>query len=144
MGKKVLMFFVGVLALLVLAGCRTQKVVEVRTIHDSVFQTRDSIVIRLVKDSVSEREKTIIQTKHDTINGTDTVFVIRERITDRWKVRIDTVQKVVYMKTKRDSIYIKQPAQKTKIEKEKLLSLKIFVVCLVLLILGFVYFRLRR
>ena len=138
------MFFVGVLALLVLAGCRTQKVVEVRTIHDSVFQTRDSIVIRLVKDSVSEREKTIIQTKHDTINGTDTVFVIRERITDRWKVRIDTVQKVVYMKTKRDSIYIKQPAQKTKIEKEKLLSLKIFVVCLVLLILGFVYFRLRR
>lgn len=44
MGKKVLMFFVGILALLTFAGCRTQKVVEVRTIHDSIFQTRDSIV----------------------------------------------------------------------------------------------------
>ena len=144
MGKKVLMFFVGVLALLVLAGCRTQKVVEVRTIHDSVFQTRDSIVTRYVQDSISEREKTVILTKHDTITGTDTVFITREYYKDRWRVRTDTIQKVVYVKATRDSIYIKQPAQKTKIEKEKSLSLKIFVVCLVLWILGFVYFRLRR
>ncbi len=144
MGKKVLMFFVGVLALLVLAGCRTQKVVEIRTIHDSIFQTRDSIVTRYVQDSISEREKTVILTKHDTITGTDTVFVTREYYKDRWRVRTDTLKKVVYVKATRDSIYIKKPAQKTKIEKEKSLSLKIFVVCLVLLILGFVYFRLRR
>lgn len=142
--KKLLGLFLAMLVVCLLAGCRTTRLAQTQIVHDSVFQTRDSIVIRLVKDSVSEREKTIIQTKHDTINGTDTVFVIRERITDRWKVRIDTVQKVVYMKTKRDSIYIKQPAQKTKIEKEKLLSLKIFVACLVLWILGFVYFRLKR
>lgn len=142
--KKLLGLFLAMLVVCLLAGCRTTRLAQTQIVHDSVFQTRDSIVIRLVKDSVSEREKTTIQTKHDTINGTDTVFVIRERVIDRWKIRNDTVQKVVYMKTKRDSIYIKQPAQKTKIEKEKLLSLKIFVACLVLWILGFVYFRLKR
>lgn len=127
-----------------LSGCRTTKLAQTQIVHDSVFQTRDSIVIRLVKDSVSEREKTTIQTKHDTINGTDTVFVIRERVTDRWKVRIDTVQKVVYVKTARDSIYIKQPVQKTKEEKEKSLSKKIFIASLIIWLIGFAYFRLRK
>ncbi|MDU7314126.1 MAG: hypothetical protein E7L36_00250 [Prevotella bivia] len=142
--KKLLGLFLAMLAVCLLAGCRTTRLAQTQIVHDSVFQTRDSIVIRLVKDSVSEREKTTIQTKHDTINGTDTVFVIRERIIDRWKIRTDTVQKVVYVKTARDSIYIKQPVQKTKEEKEKSLSKKIFLGALVAWIAGFIYLRLRR
>lgn len=142
--KKLLGLFIVMLAVCLLAGCRTTRLAQMQIVHDSVFQTRDSIVIRLVKDSVSEREKTTIQTKHDTINGTDTVFVIRERIIDRWKIRTDTVQKVVYVKTARDSIYIKQPVQKTKEEKEKSLSKKIFLGALVAWIAGFIYLRLRR
>lgn len=142
--RKLLGLFLAMLIVCLLAGCRTTRLAQTQIVHDSVFQTRDSIVIRLVKDSVSEREKTIIQTKHDTISGTDTVFVIRERVTDRWKIRIDTVQKVVYMKTKRDSIYIKQPVQKTKEEKEKSLSKKIFIGALIAWIAGFIYLRLRK
>lgn len=142
--RKLSGVFMAMLVVCLLAGCRTTKLAQTQIVHDSVFQTRDSIVVRLVKDSVSEREKTTIQTKHDTINGTDTVFVIRERVTDRWKVRIDTVQKVVYVKTARDSIYIKQPVQKTKEEKEKSLSKKIFIASLIIWLIGFAYFRLRR
>lgn len=142
--KKLVGVYMAILAVCLLAGCRTTKLVQTQIVHDSVFQTRDSIVIRLVKDSVSEREKTTIQTRHDTINGTDTVFVIRERVTDRWKVRTDTVQKVVYIKTARDSIYIRQPAQKTKEEKEKSLSLKIFLGAFAVWVLGFIYLRLRK
>ncbi len=142
--RKLLGVFMAMMVVCLLSGCRTTKLAQTQIVHDSVFQTRDSIVIRLVKDSVSEREKTTIQTKHDTINGTDTVFVIRERVTDRWKVRIDTVQKVVYVKTARDSIYIKQPVQKTKEEKEKSLSKKIFIASLIIWLIGFAYFRLRK
>lgn len=142
--KKLLGIFCAMLAVCILAGCRTTKLAQTQIVHDSVFQTRDSIVVRLIKDSVSEREKTTIQTKHDTINGTDTVFVIRERVIDRWRVRADTVQKVVYIKTARDSIYIKQPVQKTKEEKEKSLSKKIFIASLIIWIIGFLYLRLRK
>ena len=142
--RKLLGVFMAMMVVCLLSGCRTTKLAQAQIVHDSVFQTRDSIVVRLVKDSVSEREKTTIQTKHDTINGTDTVFVIRERVTDRWKVRIDTVQRVVFVKTARDSIYIKQPVQKTKEEKEKSLSKKIFIASLIIWLIGFAYFRLRR
>ena len=140
--KKLIGAFSIVVIACLLVGCRATKLVQTQIVHDSVYKTRDSIVVRLIKDSVSERETTTIQTKHDTINGTDTVFVIRERVVDRWRVRTDTLKKVTYVKAARDSIYIKQPAQK--IEKEKSLPLKIFVACLILWILGFVYIRLRR
>lgn len=140
--KKLIGAFSIVVIACLLVGCRATKLVQTQIVHDSVYKTRDSIVVRLIKDSVSERETTTIQTKHDTINGTDTVFVIRERVVDRWRVRTDTLKKVTYVKAARDSIYIKQPAQKTK--KEKSLPLKIFVACLILWILGFVYIRLRR
>lgn len=147
MGKKVLMFFVGVIALLILVGCRTQKVVEVRTIHDSIFQTRDSIVTRYVQDSISEREKTVILTKHDTITGTDTVFVTREYYKDRWRVRTDTIQKVVYIN--KQSTSTKEVKGKPLKEKKKQWSMAkksfvVFAITSVLWIIGYLYVRLRR
>ena len=141
------MFFVGVLALLILVGCRTQKVVEVRTIHDSIFQTRDSIVTRYVQDSISEREKTVILTKHDTITGTDTVFVPREYYKDRWRVRTDTIQKVVYIN--KQSTSTKEVKGKPLKEKKKQWSMAkksfvVFAITSVLWIIGYLYVRLRR
>lgn len=142
--RKLLGVFMAMMVVCLLSGCRTTKLAQTQIVHDSVFQKRDSIVVRLIKDSVSEREKTTIQTKHDTINGIDTVYVIQERVIDRWRVRADTVQKVVYIKAARDSIYIKQPVQKTKEEKEKSLSKKIFIASIIIWIIGFVYLRLRK
>ena len=77
-----------------LSGCRTTRMVstEVRT-HDTAFVYRDSIIYRLVKDSLSEREKTVIQTKHDTVNNVDTVFVT----TERERVRIIQKQDTAYI-----------------------------------------------
>ena len=141
MEKKLLMFFVGILALLVLAGCRTQKVVEVRTIHDSVFQTRDSIVTRYVQDSISEREKTVILTKHDT----DTVFVTREYYKDRWRVRTDTIQKVVYKyKENTDTKEVKKAPKEKKKWYQKKISFVTFAIAGVAWLIGYLYIRLRR
>ena len=147
MGKKVFLFFIGIFTLLVLAGCRTQKVVEVRTIHDSIFQTRDSIVTRYVQDSISEREKTVILTKHDTITGTDTVFVTREYYKDRWRVRIDTIQKVVYINkqsTSTKEVKGKPLKKKTKRWSMAKKSFVVFAITSVIWIIGYLYVRLRR
>ncbi len=145
MGKKLLMFFVGILTLLMLAGCRTQKVVEVRTIHDSIFQTRDSIVTRYVQDSISEREKTVILTKHDTITGTDTVFVTREYYKDRWRVRTDTIQKVVYKyKENTDTKELKKAPKEKEKWYQKKISFVTFAIAGVAWLIGYLYIRLRR
>lgn len=145
MGKKLLMFFVGILTLLMLVGCRTQKVVEVRTIHDSIFQTRDSIVTRYVQDSISEREKTVILTKHDTITGTDTVFVTREYYKDRWRVRTDTIQKVVYKyKENTDIKDVKKAPKENKKWYQKKISFVTFAIAGVAWLIVYLYIRLRR
>ena len=141
------MFFVGILTLLAFVGCRTQKVVEVRTIHDSIFQTRDSIVTRYVQDSISEREKTGILTKHDTITGTDTGFVTREYYKDRWRVRTDTIQKVVYINkqsTSRKEVKGKPLKEKKKRWSMAKRSFVVFAITSVFWIIGYLYVRLRR
>ncbi len=145
MGKKLLMFFVGILTLLMFVGCRTQKVVEVRTIHDSIFQTRDSIVTRYVQDSISEREKTVILTKHDTIKGTDTVFVTHEYYKDRWRVRTDTIQKVVYKyKENTDIKDVKKAPKEKKKWYQKKISFVTFAIAGVAWLIVYLYIRLRR
>lgn len=64
--------------------------------RDSVYLYRDSVVLRYVKDSVTEREKTTITTKRGELSGIDTVFVVREVWRDRWRTRADTMQKIVW------------------------------------------------
>lgn len=92
--------------ILLLSGCRTSKTAttEIRT-HDTAFVYRDSIIYRLVKDSLSEREKTVIETKHDTINNVDTVFVTTEREKFRIIQKQDTayITKYVY-RSKSDGV----------------------------------------
>lgn len=131
------------MCVLLLTGCRTQTIVETKIVRDSVFQTRDSIVYRLIKDSVSEREKIVILTKRDTIKGVDSVFVTKERYIDRWKIRTDTIQKKVYISQSKDE-KVKGEVKPKKSLSEKLLSKKIFLICAMAWAAAYTYFRLRN
>lgn len=77
-------WWVIILALL-LSGCATKKSYSDRILRDSVYLVRDSVVIRYVRDSVSERKETGIERKGDT------VYVRTERIIERWRLQTDTV-----------------------------------------------------
>lgn len=77
-------WWVIILALL-LSGCATKKSYSDRILRDSVYFVRDSVVIRYVRDSVSERTQTGVER-----NG-DTVYVRTERIIERWRLQTDTV-----------------------------------------------------
>ena len=77
-------WWVIILALL-LSGCATKKSYSDRILRDSVYLTRDSVVIRYVRDSVSERKETGVERKGDT------VYIRTERIIERWRLQTDTV-----------------------------------------------------
>lgn len=74
-----------IILVLLLSGCATKKSYSDRILRDSVYLTRDSVVIRYVRDSVSERKETGIERKGDT------VYVRTERIIERWRFQKDTV-----------------------------------------------------
>lgn len=84
-----------------------------------------------VRDSVSVHEKTSVTTKHDTVTGTDTVFVVREFYKDRWKLRTDTIQKTVYISREKASTIEKKKEDKThkKMECRKESFRTVFMCC---------------
>lgn len=140
--KKILYVFALLLVACAFIGCRTHRVIETQIVHDSVYQTKDSIIVRFVKDSVSEREKTNIYTKHDTVTGIDTVFVIREKYIDRWKVRTDTIQKIVYVEKSKSST--KEVKKEKKKMSEKKQAFLFFLGCLTVWLIAYIYLRLRK
>lgn len=113
-----------------MAGCKAKHTYLTEICRDTVFLKRDSIVTRFVRDSVSEREKTATMTKGDT------VYVVTERMVDRWRVRTDTV----YMYRYRD--VVKQvEREKTKADAgEKKWTWKLFL-CLFLITGIIAFFR---
>lgn len=144
MKKKLFLLVAFAFAMIAFSSCRTQRVVEYRTIHDSVFQTRDSVIKVFVRDSVSVREKTSVTTKHDTVTGTDTVFVVREFYKDRWKLRTDTIQKTVYISREKASMIEKKKEGKK--HKKWSIEKKAFVMFLCATIAwtaGFIFVKLR-
>lgn len=101
--------------ILLLTGCRTTKSVTTEIqVHDTAFVFRDSIIYHFVKDSLSEREKTTIQTKRDTINNIDTVFVTTEREKFRIVQKRDTVYMTKYVYRAKED---KSTEEKTKSKK---------------------------
>lgn len=94
--KKFVLAIISTIIFAALAGCGTKRLVEAHILRDSVYLYRDSVVLRYVKDSVTEREKTTITTKRGELSGIDTVFVVREVWRDRWRTRADTMQKIVW------------------------------------------------
>lgn len=109
--------------LLTLCGCAAKKSYSERILHDSVYLVRDSIVIRHVKDSVSERKETGILQKGDT------VFVNTERIVERWRVQIDTVN------VEREAAKVQQEKTEQKTVTEKPMPLRWVIYGLVVLFL---------
>ena len=94
--KKFVLAIISTIIFAALAGCGTKRLVEAHILRDSVYLYRDSVVLRYVKDSITEREKTTISTKRNELTGQDTIFVVREVWRDRWRTRADTMQKIVW------------------------------------------------
>lgn len=92
--RKFVLAIISTIILSILTGCGTKRLVEAHILRDSVYFYRDSVVLRYVKDSVTEREKTTISTRRNELTGQDTVFVVREVWRDRWRMRADTIRKV--------------------------------------------------
>ena len=88
--KKFVLAIISTIILTALAGCGTKRLVEAHILRDSVYLYRDSVVLRYVRDSVTEREKTTISTQRNDLTGHDTIFVGREGWRDRWRTKIDT------------------------------------------------------
>jgi hypothetical protein len=92
--KKFVLAIISTIIFAALAGCGTKRLVEAHILRDSVYLYRDSVILRYVKDSITEREKTTISTKRNELTGQDTIFVVREVWRDRWRMRADTIRKV--------------------------------------------------
>ena len=91
------LYFILLLLIFALSGCRTHRIVEKQILHDSIYITKDNVIYKFEKDSVQEKEKVHIYTRHDTLLNTDSVFIVREKFVNRWKIRTDTITKVAYI-----------------------------------------------
>lgn len=80
-------------ALLLVTGCSTHKemVRELSIVHDTLIVHRDSFVYRASLDSVSEKERVVIETRRDTINHVDSVFITTTKERNHIIQKTDTV-----------------------------------------------------
>ena len=80
-------------ALLLVTGCSTHKemVIESSIVHDTLIVHRDSFVYRASLDSVSEKERVVIETRRDTINHVDSVFITTTKERNHIIQKTDTV-----------------------------------------------------
>lgn len=80
-------------ALLLVTGCSTHKemVRESSIVHDTLIVHRDSFVYRASIDSVSEKERVVIETRRDTINHVDSVFITTTKERNHIIQKTDTV-----------------------------------------------------
>ena len=80
-------------ALLFVTGCSTHKemVRESSIVHDTLIVHRDSFVYRASLDSVPEKERVVIETRRDTINHVDSVFITTTKERNHIIQKTDTV-----------------------------------------------------
>lgn len=80
-------------ALMLVTGCSTHKemVRESSIVHDTLIVHRDSFVYRASLDSVSEKERVVIETRRDTINHVDSVFITTTKERNHIIQKTDTV-----------------------------------------------------
>ena len=80
-------------ALLLVTGCSTHKemVRESSIVHDTLIVHRDSFVYRASLDSVSEKERVVIETRRDNINHVDSVFITTTKERNHIIQKTDTV-----------------------------------------------------
>ena len=135
------LYFILLLLIFALSGCRTHRIVEKQILHDSIYITKDNVIYKYEKDSVQEKEKVHIYTKHDTLLNTDSVFIVREKFVNRWKIRTDTITKVTYIYKGSKASTEKEKKGTGLLEKYTLNIWKSIKVMLVLALLSFILFR---
>ena len=136
------LYFILLLLIFALSGCRTHRIVEKQILHDSIYITKDNVIYKYEKDSVQEKEKVHIYTKHDTLLNTDSVFIVREKFVNRWKIRTDTITKVAYIyKGSKASTEKEEKKGTGLLEKYTLNIWKSIKVMLVLALLSVILFR---
>ena len=135
------LYFILLLLIFALSGCRTHRIVEKQILHDSIYITKDNVIYKYEKDSVQEKEKVHIYTKHDTLLNTDSVFIVREKFVNRWKIRTDTITKVAYIYKGSKSSIEKEKKGTGLLEKYTLNIWKSIKVMLVLALLSVILFR---
>lgn len=124
-------------ALMLVTGCSTHKemVRESSIVHDTLIVHRDSFVYRASLDSVSEKERVVIETRRDTINHVDSVFITTTKERNHIIQKTDTVYLV---KDKYRSLDDMKDSKK-EVKKEKrrfpLGWLIIGVVCVVIFLI---------
>ena len=89
-----------IILIMMCMSCVTHKAVEKEKeiIHDTLIVHRDSFVYRALLDSVWEHESIVIETKHDTINNVDTVFVTTTKLKNHIIQKTDTVYKKQFVR----------------------------------------------
>ena len=135
------LYFILLLLVFALSGCRTHRIVEKQILHDSIYITKDNVIYKYEKDSVQEKEKVHIYTKHDTLLNTDSVFIVREKFVNRWKIRTDTITKVAYIYKGSKASTEKEKKGTGLLEKYTFNFWKIAKYMLVLFILSIVVLR---
>lgn len=95
--NKIVKVFLFIVIILSFVGCRTQRMLEKQVLHDSIYITKDRLIYKYVKDSVTEKEKISVYTKRDTLRKIDSVFVVKEKIRERWRTHTDTIARTIYI-----------------------------------------------
>lgn len=139
--KRILYLILAVFATLSIVSCRTQRVVEKQIFHDSIYITKDNVIYKFEKDSVQEKEKVHIYTKRDTILNVDSVFVVKEKFVNRWKIRTDTITKVMYISKNKTASTEKEKRGVCLLEKYTFNFWKIAKIILVLFIISIIVLR---
>lgn len=129
------LFYISLLAL-ILAGCRTSKVV---THHDSTYSNTDRVEVRTKSDSVYVDRWHMVRVNGDTVRITDSVVTARTlRLTDTLKLT-DTL-----IVTQSDTVRI--ATERTTVSKAARWQIAGFWVLLVLVVAGIAWrtFKLIR
>ena len=139
--RRILYLLLAVFATLSFVSCRTQRIVEKQILHDSIYITKDNVIYKFEKDSVQEKEKVHIYTKRDTILNIDSVFVVKEKFVNRWKIRTDTITKLVYISKNKTASTEKEKRGGGLLEKYTFNFWKTAKIILVLFIISIIVLR---
>ena len=86
-----------------------------------------------MKDSVTEKEKISVYTKRDTLRKTDSVFIIKEKIKERWRTRTDTIARTIYVYKNKGRITSKEVKTEATIFTTLFKHIKVLVMVIVFL-----------
>lgn len=133
--NKIFKVFLFIVIILSFVGCRTQRMLEKQVLHDSIYITKDRLIYKYVKDSVTEKEKISVYTKRDTLRKIDSVFVIKEKIREHWRTHTDTIAKMIYVYKDKDRITSKEVKTEETIFTTLFKHIKFLVLVMVIVFL---------